>query len=878
VNATYRLQLTPEFGFAELQELLPYFQKLGVSHLYLSPITEAKAGSSHGYDVIDHNEVRAEFGGREGFEALREAAVEHGLRLLLDFVPNHAAVGPANALWQDVLAYGPFSPYAATFDIDWHPLKPELEQKILLPFLGGPYGEVLDGGKIDVTYEENRFYARYGEHRFALCPATYGPLLEVLAPRVPTTRQAELAALQESYTELARSEREKAEVLQARLEEVLAGLEPTLEDFKGAALHELLERQFWRLAYWKTAGHEINYRRFFDVNELVALRMEEDEVFARSHRLLSELLAEEGVDGVRIDHVDGLFDPQGYLEALAAVGAEKAWVEKILASGEILPESWPVRGTTGYEFLNDVLRVLIPPEGAALRQAYARFTGRAVLYGDVVHDSKLLTMETSLAGELTRLSYELYRLSEADYHSRDFTLEALREALAEIIAAFPRYRTYLPHGQEEAEGVIWQAVAEAKRRTPALDPSIYDFIARYLLTSAPDNEAQRRFLGRFQQYTAPVAAKGVEDTAFYRYYPLVALCEVGGDADTFSASPQAFHSRARFRAHRYPENLLATATHDNKRGEDTRMRLAVLGELDDEWQTGLDALHGEAQRYRSLTTPVGAETVHPEDEYFFYQHLLALWGQPELPERLQQFMQKALREAKLRSSWINPNEAYEQAVAEFIEHMLTSGAAAEIATPLAHKLAAFGFKNSLVQLVLKVTTPGVPDFYQGSELLDLSLVDPDNRRPVDFAERRGLLEELSEMLEHPQMPTLQTWLKESDPRLKLYFTVKLLRFRLEHNSLFQGSYVPLEPTGAHADNLLAFAREEGAEQLVVVTGRFFVELAEGWEDTGLEIPEDFRGPGWREVLTGRACDLAEHFSPTELKLPAAVFFRKAVEG
>jgi (1->4)-alpha-D-glucan 1-alpha-D-glucosylmutase len=915
--ASYRLQLTPEFGFDQVRERVPYLRRLGVSHLYLSPITEAVRGSTHGYDVTDHNTVRSALGGRGGFEALREAAVEHGLGLILDVVPNHAGVGPHNEAWQDLLAHGPASPRAAAFDVDWNPLKPELRGKLLLPFLGKPYGEVLDGGELSVTYREGRFHAAYHDNRFRLSPASYPLILEELLPdleRRPV--YFDLLELNGHYRELGRGEREKAEALNARLASTLAGVDIAgpLGRLQGERLHLLLESQNWRLAYWKTAGDEINYRRFFDVNGLVALRMEEPEVFWETHRLIGELLLEEGVDGLRIDHVDGLFDPHAYLESLAALGARRTWVEKILGHGEALPPDWRTCGTSGYEFMNDALRLLTLPEGEEqMLQTYRRFVA-GLPYRDEVVRCKRLVMQTSLAGELTRLAGMLYRLSEDDYHTRDFTTNALRAALADVIASFERYRTYLPHDPQDAEEVLTRAVADAKRRAENVETSAHEFVLRCLLGPLPEDRepARAAFVGRFQQYTAPVAAKGVEDTAFYRYVPLAALNEVGGEPDLFAIEEQAFHSRARFRQHSYPENLLTTATHDHKRGEDVRMRMAVLSELGEQWQEALSRLNERAQRYWRESSPLGAPRVSQRDAYLLFQHLVALW-QDERPAtlapRLQAYMLKAIREAKQDSSWIDPDSGYEAAAREFTDAMVRDREVAGIVAPLALELARFGFRNSLAQLALKLTTPGVPDVYQGSELMDLSLVDPDNRRPVDFDEREWLLGELDQLgaaaTEH-----LGEWLEGRDQRLKLLFLHRLLCFRRENPDLFAGGYRPLEATaqgnGSGAvRHLVAFARHGPDQQLLVLVPRWPATLERAtvgswppgpgeqalgpgaaaedaqrasrdnpWAEARLQLPEELHGGGWREVVSDVAVDADESVDLGRLRLLPAVLYRR----
>ncbi|HEX7002876.1 MAG TPA: malto-oligosyltrehalose synthase [Trueperaceae bacterium] len=883
--ATYRLQLTPDFGFSQVQQHLPYFRRLGVSHLYLSPITEAVSGSSHGYDVIDHNSVRAQFGGREGFESLRRAAHAEGLGLLLDIVPNHAGVGPHNEAWQDLLAYGPESPHAKTFDVDWDPPKAELRGKLLLPFLGRPYGEALDEGEIRVEFADGYFHAVYFDNRFRLSPASYAPLLEAILPALERQqRYFDLLELQGLYADLLPPDRERAEALKGRLEQALGGLdiEKPLGRFEGSELHELLERQYWRLAYWKTAGDEINYRRFFDVNGLVALRMEEPSVFLESHRLVGELLLEEGVHGVRVDHVDGLVDPHSYLDSLSALGARNIWVEKIVAPGETLPLEWPVAGSTGYEFMNDVLRLLIQPAGEEpLRQSYRQFSEDSSSYAEVVVESKRLVMGTSLSAELTRLTNQLYRISERDYHTRDFTLSALRSALMDVIAAFGRYRTYLPHDRDEAEQVLTLAVSEAKRLAQNTETTVHDFVLACLIGER-DGALERlrsSFLGRFQQYTAPVAAKGVEDTAFYRFVPLAALNEVGGEPDHFTVEAQAFHSRARFRQHRYPHNLLATATHDHKRGEDTRMRLAVLSELSEEWQETLARLDELSGRRLRESTGLGGPRVSATERYLLYQHLLALWDgeQPAtLAPRLEEYMRKAVREAKQQSSWIDPDERYEAAVVELVGKTVCDPEIAHLVEPLAGRLARFGFANSISQLVLKLTTPGVPDIYQGTELPDLSLVDPDNRRPVDFEKRKLMLDQIT----RPDALPLREWLSTCDPRLKLFALHRLLSLRAEHPALLEGSYRPLEARELLpeevASHLIAFVREAGEEQLLVLVPRFLatLERSGGWGATVLRAPVDLVGDDWTEVLGRKQVVLSDATELREIPFLPAVLYRR----
>ncbi len=855
--ATYRLQLQPDFGFGEAEKILPYLQRLGVSHLYLSPITEARPSSTHGYDVIDHNSVRAEFGGREGLDRLLDTVAERGMGVVLDWVPNHAGVGPDNEGWQDVLAYGPHSTHAQQFDVDWNPLKPELQGKMLLPFLGRPYGEALDEGELGVTYLDGHFYATYFESRFALNPATYADVLAATRPaHERTDRYWDLKELAEAYRAVTPEAREQAEALRLRLlalgdDGLLDGLELPKD-----ALHALLERQCWRLAYWKTAGHEINYRRFFDVNELVGLRMEEQAVFWESHRLLGELLAHPAVAGVRIDHIDGLFHPHAYLQWLRELGAKRVWVEKILAPGETMPEAWPVEGETGYGFMNDVVHLLVDPAAEpTLDRTYRRAAPEANGWEETVHESKRLVMGTTLTSELFRLATELDRISEGDYHTRDFTLEALREALAEVVAAVDRYRTYLPYDREGARGVLQAAIHRARRHTPAAEHSVYDFVARVALGDvAPAlRERQEAWVGRFQQYCAPVAAKGVEDTAFYRYVRLAAHNEVGGDPDTFALEPQAFHAHARYRAYHAPRSLVATATHDHKRGEDTRMRLAAIAVIPEAWEQTVAALDALAEGHR------GPQGPRRNDAYLFYQTLAALWVAPpsadadayrtDLPDRLWAYAQKAAREAKDATGWINPEEAYERDLEAFVRGVTTDERLPGVLDAFAGRLARLGFQNTLTQTILKLTTPGVPDFYQGTEFLDLSLVDPDNRRPVDYGVRARLIDGL-DLDASPSAP-LDPARPEHWDEAKLQTTARLLHLRFREQALVSGDYRALEVEGDGADAWIAYAREAEGSAVLVLVPRFPHEQ-ESRSEAAVPLPEAWHAWTWTDALTGRS--------------------------
>lgn len=869
--ATYRLQLTPEFGFAEVEALVPYLRRLGVSHLYLSPITEARPGSTHGYDVIDHNAVREAFGGREAFESLRETAVDADLGLVLDFVPNHAGVGPANDEWQDVLAYGRHSAYAHHFDIDWTPLKPELQGKILLPFLGTTYGAALDDGDITLTYEAGTFYAAYYDHRFPLSPRTYPQILEAVLPEFERTdAYFDLQELHEALDDLDPGARERAEALRRRLEAVDVSFDDDLLNaaLEHSELHDLLELQHWRLAYWKTAGREINYRRFFTINDLVGLRMEDEDLFWGAHRLLGDLLAEEGVDGVRIDHIDGLCDPHEYLERLHDLGANRIWVEKILAPGETLPDDWPVEGTTGYDFLNDSMGVLLDSDAEAqMSRIYRRAVPDAPTFEESVYHSKLLVIGQTLTSELARLANELDRLSEADYHTRDVTLAALREALEEIVAAIDRYRTFLPYDEDTAREVIETAIYRALQRNPAAEPTVYEFVERAILGELREDlqDDQQAWVARLQQYTGPVAAKGIEDTAFYRYNRLTALNEVGGEPGTFGLHDHAFHARNRFRARSYPEALITTATHDHKRGVDTRMRLLALAERPDRWGDVVKKLATLGDDY------LGAHGPSPNDRYLFYQTLAALWcdehgtprdedGRNELVERLSAYTEKAAREAKQQTSWINPNTDYEDDLKAFVRGVTTDPATPEILDDFAVQLAEGGFANRLSQLTLQGTAPGVPDVYRGTELADLSLVDPDNRRPVDWSRRQRALDDLEPVLDDPSPDAVRKLFSDPAPAAYLYLTARLLQVRRAHPSLAAAEgYLDLSPEGEGAQDWLAFARYTGPEDdpdavLLPIVARNPLTRDPN-APTTLPLPEPLVGHQWTDVLTDTRVDV-----------------------
>ena len=920
--STYRLQLQGAFTFDQAAEQLDYLQRLGIGDCYLSPVLRARPGSLHGYDVIDHSRINPELGGEAALLELAQGLRRRGMGLVLDVVPNHMCItGGENAWWRDVLENGPSSPFADHFDIDWNPPKSDLAFKVLLPILGDQYGRILEAGELSVSEEAGAFRVRYWEHEFPLAPGSLAlilvPVLQalsrVLGENHPQALELEsiVASLGQLPTRVEtdpprvrRRLRERA-VIRRRLSALLdecpearRALAASLVDLNGRRgdprsfdrLEELLADQPYRLCYWRVAADEINYRRFFDINELAAIRVEEPAVFEAVHEVVFGLVRLGVVTGLRIDHVDGLRDPEGYLRALqracapATAGPELddrplyIVVEKVLADRERLAPSWPVHGTSGYELMNLLCALFVEPGGA--RRLVTDFQRRRGSFSDTVYWCKKLVLRASLSSELTVLARRLDRISEQHRHTRDFTLDSLHRALLELIACLPMYRTYVRPGEDEVapddRRRVEQAVREAKQRNPVLSGSIFDFLRGLLLLEHPEEldevqrEYRRDFVLRLQQLTGPVMAKGVEDTAFYRWIPLSCLNEVGGEPDRPGVGKEAFQRACQERLERTPHALSATSTHDTKRGEDVRVRIAVLSELAEEW---LEAVG----RWRELNAPHrapvdGYEAPVEEEELLLYQTLLGAWpwdgleSAPELPGRIAAYMEKASREAKLHTSWISPQVEHEEAVARFVALVLDPARSAAFLadfTRFQAQVAWAGVWTSLAQVVLKVAVPGVPDFYQGSELWDLALVDPDNRRPVDFARRRAGLESLEKALEQgpAAAPALIARLarEPADGLIKLFVTWRALALRAARRAVFErGEHVAVEVEGERAAQVIAFARrcEEGA--VLAVTGRWFARCdrdhgppaGELWRGTRLILPESLREVRFRDALAG----------------------------
>ncbi|HJT05296.1 MAG TPA: malto-oligosyltrehalose synthase [Stellaceae bacterium] len=913
-RATYRLQFNRDFTFADANALVDYLGDLGISHLYASPFLDARPGSTHGYDIIDHNRINPEIGAMEDLADLTDRLKLRGMGLVLDFVPNHMGVGGKdNAWWLDVLEWGRASPYAEFFDINWQAGRPDLTGKILLPVLGDQYGAILEKGEIELRFDpaEGSFSAWYWDHRFPISPRRYAAILRRADP--PAEEGEELRQLADAFAKLreARGRRGRFKLhaegmqLKARLAD-LAQRKPWVNEalqraaarFAGEvgkpetwrALHALLEAQAYRIAYWRVAADEINYRRFFNINDLAGIRIELPELFERAHRLVLTLIAEGRLQGLRIDHIDGLFDPAAYCdrlqqEAAAAAtlpaGAFYIVVEKILAAHEALPD-WPVAGTTGYDFIREVGGLFIDPAGEApLTRAYRRFTGRSGDFAAALYQGKRRITEVNLASETNVLASEFHALSRSHWRSRDFTLNGMRGALDEVIAAFPVYRTYVSAegARPEDRRFIEWSIGLAKRRWPGADTSIFDFIAGVLTGdlarrgSGYSRAQVLRLAMRFQQITGPVMAKGAEDTAFYRYVRLLALNEVGGDPGRFGLSVQAFHRAAELRAKRWPRGMLTSSTHDTKRGEDARARLALLSEVPRDWERRV-MLWARLNRFRRGEVD-GNPAPDRNDEYFFYQTVLGAWPldlQPDdaaalaaFAERVGRTMTKAVREAKEHSSWSNPNAEYEAVLGRFVMGALDGSRPNPFLQDMhgfVERLARPGALNSLAQTLIKLTAPGVPDTYQGGELWDFSMVDPDNRRPVEWSARRRLLDELRERFGDGPVDR-QAFAEMAahwrDGREKLFLIWRALALRAAMPAAFAGAYVPLAARGRHADQLCAFARLADGQAAVAVAPRLVMPLLGNgagidWADTAVVLPE---GRAWRDVLTGRELAVQE---------------------
>lgn len=920
-RATYRVQLNSGFTFADAARAVPYLARLGISHLYTSPLLKARPGSMHGYDVTDHTLLNPELGTTQDFDHLIETLHAHDMGLIVDIVPNHLGVlGNDNRWWLDVLENGPSAQFAAYFDIDWRPNRASLRDRLLVPVLGDAYGAVLERGEIQLHFDAARgeFYLRYYEHSFPVDPREYPRIFDNHGPPpLDEVIAADLESLLNSFgrlpprhlvTEEARAERYRDKEAHKRrlvrliernpealdyISTVIAALNGTVgvpDSFD--ALDALHEAQAYRLAHWRVAADEINYRRFFDVNSLAALRMNDPAVFAATHDFIGSLIAAGKIDGLRIDHSDGLYDPESYFAALRKYVAESAdrgasfyiVTEKILAPHERLPESWAIQGTTGYEFAALATGWLVDTAGErVLTRTYQHFVESTRSFEEVAYKGRKLVMRISLAPEVEGLATQLDRLAQLDRHTADFTRSALREAIIEVIACFPVYRTYISQrGRSEEDGrLINWAVSVARKRSLAADVSVFDFLRQVLLVDpAREVPASRRaamleFAMKFQQVTAPVTAKGVEDTALYRYNRLVCLNEVGSDPRRFGVSTQAVHQENSETLRHWPLCMLATSTHDTKRSEDVRANIAVLSEQPDQWRRHL-ARWSRLNRSKRLQVN-DAPAPDRDDEYLIYQTLMGLWkpnavsdAAPDAValdvavtqiERLQEYIVKAAREAKRSTSWLNPDEQYETALRSFVTSLLERperSAFLHDFAKLADAVARFGFLNSLVQVVLKISSPGVADIYQGNESSVFALVDPDNRGRVDFEAAQQRLASMQQRLDRGSRATLieEFLFAGHAGEGKLYVTFMLLALRREYPQLFsQGSYEPLTISGEYKEHLLAFARVHESQRIVVVVSRWASKrMDEPWGDTRIELDSQWSSEPLTELFSGRTVE------------------------
>lgn len=960
--ATYRVQMNRDFTLRQAVEVIPYLAELGITDLYSSPLLKAARGSNHGYDVVAHDELNPEIGTPADLESLSLRLKEMGMGMILDVVPNHMSVATGeNHWWNDVLENGPSSPYAGYFDIDWMPLKPDLANKVLLPVLGDQFGKVLEEGDLRLVYESGCFFLDAVQGRFPIAPRTYALILSHRLEELQARLGADSPELQEylsivtaishlpkntetSAERVLERHREK-EVVKRRLRELTASsemiaewIESTLSEINGSPaipdsfdkLDEILSQQAYRLAYWRVAADEINYRRFFDVNNLAAICMEKPEVFEATHHLVFEWIQAGIITGLRIDHPDGLFDPAGYLHQIQAkrfeqicrncgrgiltetscpdllISAMSHWeresknlksplsrpayvvVEKILESGEPLPVDWQVHGTVGYEFMNALNGLFVDPAGEkSLSSTYTRLTGRTNDFPEISYLCKRLNVRYSMSSELNVLAHRLDRISEQNRWTRDFTLNSLARSLQELIACFGIYRTYVQHGKVSIRDrrFIEDAVAQAKAHHPEMSEPVFDFIQEILLAENRPNsrtaeqEAIELFIGKFQQLTGPIMAKAIEDTAFYRYARLVSLNEVGGSPAQFGNSPGEFHLLNRRRLPAFSHSLSSTSTHDTKRSEDVRARINVLSEIPREWSTTVSRW---MRRNEACKSPLCGETFPSRnDEYFLYQTLVGIWPEEgissSLVERLQDYLTKAAREAKQHTSWINRNEEYESALRRFIAQILLNRQRRNFQKDLenfALKVRVHGRWNSLSQLILKIASPGVPDFYQGTELETLTLVDPDNRHPVDFGHRLSLLKRLPD-LEFPLEATDAEELLRPDAfdRLKMFVTRTALHARRNYAELFtSGDYLPLEVKGTHADSIVALLRRQGEVRGLIVIPRLTVRvtgfggpppIGDLWKETTVILPEELYGLRFRDHLMGKSWYVDSAHLPVE---------------
>jgi (1->4)-alpha-D-glucan 1-alpha-D-glucosylmutase len=917
--ATYRLQFNSNFRFRDAISILDYLRELGISHVYASPVLASRSGSGHGYDVTDPTKIDADEGGEEEFGALQSALEERGMGLVLDLVPNHMAASSENRWWMDVLEFGPDSPFASYFDIDWKPPSRTLENKLLLPFLGRPFSEVLNDGELHLDWQGGRFVLQYGEQVFPIAPTSYAQILNspvngknvLLDSDSPSAQEwrgvlavAQSIALGNGGLSAA-DRRAKFEGMCDRLHqlliaspEVYAHVERTLEILNGRPgtpssfneLEYILAGQHYRLAFWQTASDAINYRRFFSITDLVGVRVDDPAVFDATHEKAIRIGLSKSCSGFRIDHIDGLREPARYLKRLRerlsaqrpAGDAPYLVVEKILELDEWLPEDWPVDGTTGYDYLNFANRLLVDEaQAGALEEAYSKWIGLTVEFEDLLYDKKKLVMRNLLGVEMRALSRVLAELARDDRYARELHPAELAEALTEITACLPVYRTYIQSIEvsETARKVISEAIESARERRSTLPAEYFNFVSDVLLLTAADHirpeqrEARLAFVTRWQQFTGSIMAKGLEDTALYIYFPLASLNEVGGDPRLSLADPSAFHELIAMRQKNWPNSMNATTTHDTKRSEDTRARIAILSEIPEKSEAALRCWSHTNDKF---VHKANTEAVPDRnEEYLFYQTLVGVWPLHEsewttFVPRLQDYMIKTTREAKVHTRWTTPNEAHESALRDFVAGVLDKKNNAEFCSKFEQfqqLTALYGMLNGLSQTLLKATCPGVPDCYQGAELWDLRLVDPDNRGTIDFEKRRELAGVLRETYESQNGENIERMLASwQDGLVKMHVLKRALNARTANPDLFlDGEYLPIEIRGQHKDRVIAFARRKGNYWVISVSVRCVASLQapivgcaerrEFWKQTELVLPSG-APVTWTNALAGNAAAIS----------------------
>ncbi len=904
-TATYRLQLTKDFDFDAAALIAPYLKAIGISHVYASPFMKARAGSTHGYDIVDHTKLNPELGGEAGFERMSAALTKNDLGLILDFVPNHVGVHYAdNPWWLDVLEWGQASPHAVSFDIDWETLPYRARGGLLLPIIGSSYGQALENGEIELKYDakEGSFSAWYYEHRLPIAPERYSEMLRVIVKEANAGDSAAgrailtLAGKHKGLRHPNRSEAPAFKQQLAAIEGAADVIAQGIDAYRAGpdrpaqiqTLHMLLERQHYKLGQWRLASSEINYRRFFDVNTLAGLRVEDSGTFEAIHTQVKRLITEDKLQGLRLDHIDGLRDPSQYFQRLRrlireAQGSSKPFyvvVEKILGEDEKLVPFAGVHGTTGYEWLNAITQVLVEEKGLEpLGETWRQVSNTSPKFEPLLFEAKRRVLETLLLSEFTVLTRLLARIANGHYSTRDFSADTLRQAFELYVLHFPVYRTYLTAAGPSAldRALISETIEKARADWFGTDEGLFDFLRDALTLDllkpgrpAHSKPRVRRFAFKVQQFTGPTMAKSLEDTAFYRYHKLLALNEVGGEPAAEAMPVKRFHELMVQRASEFPHGMTSTATHDTKRGEDARTRLLALAELPGEWATAvgrwkvLNARHVIADgEMRAPSAPF---------EYMLYQALVGAWEldarDETFLERMQAYALKAAREGKEETSWLNPHAAYEDGLKEFLARILDPAQSKDFIDQIdafARRMALIGAANSLSQITLKSTIPGMPDFYQGTEFLDTSLVDPDNRRPIDFAERVAVLEKIKT----PDWPALtQNW---TNSHVKFAWTRELLKLRSEMADVFtEGEYEPLTVTGPHAEHIIAFARRHQRDAAIVIVGRALAAFTDGgraWFD-GSKLDATVHAPGY-DLSEIRA---AEHLA----RLPVAIIKAQAM--